>query len=132
MRRGKKGRILPVAEGLVEADDAVLLVGGEVAPLDVRAQVIDPPQSAALSASHQPCRNNNHEMRPPHSLVTGDPQKERDAELTSVLREGAPVGVAVLGDVVGEQLVLLGAPGPPLEPLLLTTRCPPHEPIQTN
>ena len=60
MKVGGKGRIfnlLPVAEGLVEADDTVLLVGGEVAPLDVRPQVVDPPQPAALPAPQQPCRN---------------------------------------------------------------------------
>jgi hypothetical protein len=32
----------------VEADDAVLLVGGEVAPLDVRAEVVDPAQAGVL------------------------------------------------------------------------------------
>jgi hypothetical protein len=46
--------------------------------------------------------------------------------------KGAPVGVAVHGDVVGEHLVLLGAPRAPPQPLLLASRCPPHEPIQTN
>ena len=74
--RGRIFNLLPVAEGLVEADDTVLLVGGEVAPLDVRPQVVDPPQPAALPAPQQPCRNNNHETT--HSLVIGDPEKERE------------------------------------------------------
>jgi hypothetical protein len=45
----------PVAEGVVEADDEVLLVGGEVPPLDVRPEVVDPPQPAALPAAEKPC-----------------------------------------------------------------------------
>ncbi len=45
----------PVAEGVVEADEEVLLVGGEVPPLDVRPEVVDPPQPAALPAAEKPC-----------------------------------------------------------------------------
>jgi hypothetical protein len=82
----------------VEADDAVLLVGGEVAPLDVRAEVVDPAQAAALAA----------------------------AEQTGVLGQRAPVGVAVLLDVGHQPLVLLGAPRAPAQALLLAARRPPH------
>jgi hypothetical protein len=39
----------------VEADDGVLLLLAEVAALDVRAQVVDPPEPAALAAPQQPC-----------------------------------------------------------------------------
>jgi hypothetical protein len=46
---------VPVAELLVEADDGVLLLLAEVAALDVRAQVVDPPEPAALPTPQQPC-----------------------------------------------------------------------------
>ena len=44
----------PVAEELVEADYEVLLVVGDVAALDVRPEVVEPPQPAALAAPVQP------------------------------------------------------------------------------
>ena len=46
--------VVPVAELVVEADDGVLLLLAEVAALDVRAQVVDPPEPAALAAPLQP------------------------------------------------------------------------------
>jgi hypothetical protein len=46
---------LLVAEDLVELDDEVLFVGGEGAALEVGAQVVDPPQTAALAAPLQAC-----------------------------------------------------------------------------
>jgi len=45
----------PVAEELVEADDEVLLVVGDVAALDVRPEVVEPPQPAAFAAPAQTC-----------------------------------------------------------------------------
>jgi len=39
----------------VELDDDVLFLLGDVAPLDVRPKVVDPPQPAALAAPEQPC-----------------------------------------------------------------------------
>jgi len=48
--------VVPVAELVVEADDGVLLLLAEVAALDVRAQVVDPPEPAALAAPQQPCK----------------------------------------------------------------------------
>jgi len=47
----------PVPQDLVEADDGVLLLLREAAPLQVGAQVVDPPKSAALAAPLQPCTN---------------------------------------------------------------------------
>lgn len=41
----------PVPELAVEADNEGLLVGGEVAALDVRVEVVDPAQAAALAVS---------------------------------------------------------------------------------
>ena len=88
----------PVAELAVEADDEGLLVGGEVAALDVRAEVVDPAEAAALPA----------------------------AEEAGLPGQRAPVGVAVLLDVGHQALVLLGAPRAPPQPLLLAARRPPH------
>jgi len=39
----------------VQADDELVLVVGEVAALEVRAEVVHPPQPAALAAPPQPC-----------------------------------------------------------------------------
>jgi hypothetical protein len=45
----------PASDGVVEgADDEVLLLG-VAAVLDVRAEVVQPPQPAALAAPVQPC-----------------------------------------------------------------------------
>ena len=90
----------PVAELAVEADDEGLLVGGEVAALDVRAEVVDPAEAAALPA----------------------------AEQARLPWQRAPVGVAVLLDVGHQALVLLGAPRAPPQALLLAARRPPHRP----
>jgi len=45
----------PVAKGGVELDDHLLLLLRDVPPLEVRPQVVDPPQPAALPAPQQPC-----------------------------------------------------------------------------
>jgi len=47
----------PVAELGVQVDDELLLGVGEQAPLEVRPQVVRPPQPAALPAPEQPCFN---------------------------------------------------------------------------
>jgi hypothetical protein len=88
----------------VEADDEGLLVGGEVAALDVGAEVVDPAEAAALAAAEQP----------------------------GLPRQRAPVGVAVLPDVGHQPLVLLGAPRAPPQPLLLAARRPPHRPARAR
>lgn len=44
-----------VAEKAVKLDDGLLLLGGEVAALEVRPEVVDPPESAALPAPEQTC-----------------------------------------------------------------------------
>lgn len=49
-----KGTVL-VAEDGVELDDEVFFVGGEGAALEVGAQIVDPPQTAALAAPLQAC-----------------------------------------------------------------------------
>jgi hypothetical protein len=82
----------------VELDDGVLLLPGEVAALDVRAQVVDPAEAAALAAAQQAC----------------------------LLGQGAPVAVAVALDVSHQDPVLLRRPGTPLEPHLLAARSATH------
>jgi hypothetical protein len=43
-----------VAEELVELDDELVFLVGEVAALEVGAEVVDPPEAAALPATQQP------------------------------------------------------------------------------
>jgi len=53
-RAAETGRHVLVAEEAVQLDDEVVLVGGEVAALDVRLEVVEPPQPAALAGPLQP------------------------------------------------------------------------------
>jgi len=50
----------PVAEQRVELDDGLLLLQAELAPLDVRPEVVRPPEAAALAAPLQPCATGHH------------------------------------------------------------------------
>ena len=68
----------------MERDDVVLLLLREAAALEVGAEVVDPPEAAALAAAVQP----------------GEPG------------DGAPAADAVPDDVVVELLVFLGRPQP--------------------
>lgn len=65
-------------------DDELLFVLGEPPPLDVRAEVVRPPEAAALAT----------------------PVEARE------LRQPSPAPVAVLLNVVREQLILLRRPRP--------------------
>lgn len=47
--------MLPVAEHGVQLEDDGLLVWGYLAPLEVRPEVVHPPEPAALPAPPQPC-----------------------------------------------------------------------------
>ena len=82
----------------MELDDEVVFFLGEVAPLEVRAQVVDPPQPAALPAALQPRRIGK---RPPAALAVGL-------------------------DVGDEPLVLLLGPCALVRVRLLAARRPPH------
>ena len=82
----------------MELDDGVLLFPAEVAALDVRAQVVDPAEAAALAA----------------------------AEQARLLGQRAPVAVAVALDVRHQGPVLLRRPRTPLQPHLLAARSAPH------
>jgi len=48
------GTELPVPEQRLEVDDELLFLVAEVAALDARAEIVGPPEPAALAASHQP------------------------------------------------------------------------------
>ena len=54
---------LPVPKGGVELDDDVLFLLGDVPPLHVRPEVVDPPQPAALAAPEQPCSRDIYNTR---------------------------------------------------------------------
>ena len=82
----------------MEVDDEVVFLLREVAALEVGAQVVDPPQPAALPAALQPRR---HGKRPPAAL-------------------------AVSPDVGDEPLVLLLGPCALVRVRLLAARRPPH------
>ena len=60
---------VPVAEHGVELEDDGLLVGGDLAPLQVRPEVVHPPQPAALPAPPQPCSSTSSPAIPPVSSL---------------------------------------------------------------
>lgn len=82
----------------MQIDDDVFFLSSEVPPLNIWAQVVHPPQSAALSASQQP----------------------------GPFGEGPPVAVAVEVDEVDEDEVFVGGPRALLQAHFLTARSPPH------
>nr|ACN31059.1 unknown [Zea mays] len=89
----------PAADGAVERPNDPVLLVGVAAVLDVRPQVVEPPQPAALAAPVQPC----------------------------FLRQGDPVAAdAVQLDVAPQLLVLLGRPGSPLHARLVAARRAAH------
>lgn len=50
---------LPIAEDGMEVDDELLLVEREATPLNVRPEIVRPPQSAALATAEKPCKINS-------------------------------------------------------------------------
>lgn len=93
--------VSPVPEKSVELDDGLLLLQAELAPLDVRPEVVRPPEPAALAAPLQP----------------------------GLGGQRAPAAVALLLNVGQQLLVLLRRPRPLLQPLLLAARRSPHRAI---
>lgn len=85
----------PVAQEAMEAEDEILLVGGDVAALHGGAEIVHPPEAAAFPA----------------------------AEETRSFWEGAPPALSLLLDVVGQQLVFLRSPRPSLQPYFAAARC---------
>jgi hypothetical protein len=82
----------------VELDDELVVVAGEVAALEVRAEVVHPAEPAALAA----------------------------AEESRGLGQRAPAPLAVRPDVGDQALVLLLGPGALVRVCLLAARRPPH------
>jgi hypothetical protein len=124
-RANRTASSLPVADDGVELDDGLLLLGGEWPPLDVRPEVVGPPQPAALAAPAQTCMQTvQNVMRAIYAEQGGRKPKKRQ---TCELGEHAPAPVAVGLDVVDEELVLLRRPRALLEPLIhVAARRPPH------
>jgi hypothetical protein len=89
---------VPVTKLGMEVHNKLLLVCGEEATLEVRAEIVGPPQPAALATAQQPCQ----------------------------LRHCSPAAAAMCQDETDELLVLLCRPWPPLHLLLVTARLPPH------
>lgn len=88
-----------VSEEAMELDDELILIAGELAALEVRPQVVYPPEPAALPAPQQSC----------------------------CLRERPPRTLAVVADVCGEALILLLRPRPLVRVRLLAARRPAHD-----
>lgn len=96
--RGDQGP--PAADGGVERADDAVLVRGEAAVPDARAEVVEPPQAAALAAPAQP----------------GLPRQSHPAT----------GGAAVPLDVAPQLRVLLRRPRPALHRRLVAARRSPH------
>jgi hypothetical protein len=126
---------VPVAEDAVDVDDGALLVVGEGAALEVRPEVVDPPEAAALAAPLQPWSSVDSIGNKTARIDQDDVNKSNFffellgrtgwPEHTGVLGDGAPAAVAVGGDVLDELLVLLRRPQPALH-LLLAAAVVPH------
>lgn len=82
----------------MEIDDELLFLLGEQAPLDIGAEVVGPPEAAALAAAAE----------------------------AGELGEGAPAALPVGDDEVDELPILIRSPRPLLHLLLVTARLPPH------
>ncbi|URE05244.1 hypothetical protein MUK42_03038 [Musa troglodytarum] len=87
-----------VSKDGVEVNDDLLLVLGELPPLDVRTEIVGPAESAAFAAPVQP----------------------------GILRQVSPAPVAMPLDVLHQLLVLLRRPRPLLHDHLIAARRPPH------
>jgi hypothetical protein len=111
-----------VADDAVELEDGVVLLGGEGPALDVRAQVVGPPQPAALATSVQSCPPLVASVQTAHSTR----RAMGEEKLTGELGEQAPVARPIGVDEVDEQLVLLRRPRPLLHALAVAARRPPH------
>lgn len=88
----------PVPKDSMELNDEVFFLLRECTSLEVRPQIVYPPQPAALAASLEPCK----------------------------FRNRTPAAMAMLGYVIHELLILLRGPEPLPQFLLVAARMPPH------
>lgn len=89
---------IPVSELGMEVNDKLFLGSAEEATLEIRAEVVSPPQTAALATTKQPCQ----------------------------FRHRPPAASTMCQDEANELLVLLRCPWPSLHPLLVTARLSSH------
>jgi hypothetical protein len=117
----------------VEGDDDGVLLLGEAAVPDVGAEVIEPPQPAALAAPLQSC-DHTRRTRRDQSTNTRACWYGRISEkrrllswLTGFLGQGDPVAAAAVAlDVAAQRLVLLRRPRAPLHGRPVAARRPSH------
>ena len=114
---------VPVAERSMKTDDHLLFLRRDVASLQVRSEVVYPPQPATLSASKK-------SFNPEHATIVRKLSRNVSLSLclifTCILGERSPRTFAVGLNVIHENLVLLRCPSPFLQPLLLAARSSPH------
>ena len=123
---------VPAPDGDVEAADEAVLVLGEAAVPDVRPEVVEPPQPAALAAPVQPCVHHHHQLRP----VSNQPYTHQHGHLkaaasratrTDLVGEGDPVAAGAVRVAVGlARGVLLRRPRALLHRRLVAARRPAH------
>jgi hypothetical protein len=117
---GSAGEVLrdlgpPVSPPGVQLQDQKLLLHRDVAAAQVGAQVIQPPQTAALPGALQPCR---HEEAVQPEIVDRCHQSGNELQYvrsTCASGKRVPPALAVRGDVVDEKQVLLHRPWPAAE-----------------
>lgn len=83
----------------MQLDNELILVVGEVATFKIRAEIVNPPETAALAAT----------------------------EKSGSLGEGAPAALAVSLDVGDEPVILFLSPGTLVSVSFLTTGRPTHQ-----
>lgn len=121
---------LPISQKCMEPDDEVLFIFRDVASLDVRPQVVQPPEPAAFTAPFQPWLKRSS-IRHWH---TSNRNREKCSWeklhytilLTCSLGEVSPFTLAVCRNVVRKDLVFSSRPRSSVESLLGATRPSPH------
>lgn len=94
MRDKYSAILIPIAEEAMKAKNEIFFVGGDLATLDRGTEIVHPAKAAALAAAEQ--------SRP--------------------LGEGPPASLTFLLDVIGQKLILLRCPRPPLQTDLAAAR----------
>lgn len=112
----------PVAKKVMEPNNEILFVVGDVAALNVGPEIVQPSQPAALATSLQACILGVRVSR-------GKTEEEGDEHIyirTSSVGEVSPSAFAVGLNVRGQQSVFHGGPGSSIQSFLGATWTPPH------